>query len=204
VTSTLAGDGRTPYAVAARELLRDTLIGAARDQLGRTAWGDVRMADVAEAAGVSRQTLYNEFGSRQKLAEALVVREIEGFLAGVEQTVNANLDDPPVAVAAAFDGFLLAAAENPLFMEAITGEREDLLPIIATEAKPGIERATEGVMAIILGAWPQIEEREARLFSEAVVRVAFSCAMVHTESSRMNGAAVAEVLGPYIERAIAG
>ena len=78
MTASLVTEGRTPYAVAARELLRDTLIGAARDELGRKSWADVTMADVATAAGVSRQTLYNEFGSRQKLAEALVVREIEG------------------------------------------------------------------------------------------------------------------------------
>jgi AcrR family transcriptional regulator len=202
VTSSLATDGRTPYAVAARELLRETLLVAARDELGRHPWGEVTMAQVAEAAGVSRQTLYNEFGSRQKLAEALVVREIDVFLTGVAEVVDANKADPRVAVAAAFDGFLLSASENPLFMEAISGQRGDLLPIIQSEASPGIERATEGVMAIVGEGWPHVSEREARLFAECVVRLAFSCAMVPTAGGGMDGTAVVEVLGPYIDRVL--
>ncbi len=39
------------------------------------------MVDVAAAAGVSRQTLYNEFGSKDGLARALVRREADGYLA---------------------------------------------------------------------------------------------------------------------------
>jgi AcrR family transcriptional regulator len=202
LTSSLASEGRTPYAVAARELLHETLLVAARDELGRRPWGEVTMAQVAEAAGVSRQTLYNEFGSRQRLAEALVVREIDVFLTGVAAVVDANKQDPRVAVAAAFDGFLLSASENPLFMEAISGQRGDLLPIIQSEAAPGIERATEGVMAIVIGGWPHVGERDGRLFAECVVRLAFSAAMVPTRSGGMNGAAVIEVLGPYIDAVI--
>lgn len=53
---------RAPYAVAARELLRDTLLDAARDLLGERDWSEVTMADIATAAGVSRQTLYSELG----------------------------------------------------------------------------------------------------------------------------------------------
>ncbi|MGQ5228634.1 helix-turn-helix domain-containing protein, partial [Streptomyces sp. yara] len=41
----------------------------------RRPWSAVRMVDVAAAAGVSRQTLYNEFGSKDGLARALVRRE---------------------------------------------------------------------------------------------------------------------------------
>jgi AcrR family transcriptional regulator len=202
MTASLASEGRTPYAVAARELLRETLLVAARDELGRHPWGEVTMAAVAQAAGVSRQTLYNEFGSRQKLAEALVVREIDVFLTGVATAVGANVADPRVAVAAAFDGFLVSAAENPLFMEAISGERGDLLPIIQTEARPGIERATEGIMAIVTEGWPHVSERDARLFAETVVRLGFSSAMFPIESGGMDGAAVVEVLGPYIDGVI--
>ena len=33
------------------------------------------MADVAAAGGVSRQTLYNEFGTRDEFAQAFVIRE---------------------------------------------------------------------------------------------------------------------------------
>ena len=48
------------------------------------------MVDVAAAAGVSRQTLYNEFGSKEGLARALVRREADGYLAGVERALAAH------------------------------------------------------------------------------------------------------------------
>ena len=74
----------TPYAVAARALLRDTLLDAARRELEQRAWSEVTMADIAAAAGVSRQTLYKEFGSREEFAQAFVLREAERFIAAVE------------------------------------------------------------------------------------------------------------------------
>ena len=74
---------RTPYPQAARQLLRETLFGAARDELERRAWSEVTMADVASAAGVSRQTLYKEFGNRDEFAQAFVIHEGERFLDGV-------------------------------------------------------------------------------------------------------------------------
>ena len=72
------------------------------------------MGDIAAAAGVSRQTLYKEFGSRDEFAQAFVMREVDRFLAAVEAAVREHLDDPPTALSAAFDVFLTAAAEDPL------------------------------------------------------------------------------------------
>ena len=66
---------RTPYPEAARQLLRETFFGAARDQMVNRAWSEVTMAEIATAAGVSRQTLYKEFGSRAEFAQAFVIHE---------------------------------------------------------------------------------------------------------------------------------
>lgn len=46
---------------------RESLLDAAYTALARRSWSTVRMVDVAAAAGVSRQTLYNEFGSKEGL-----------------------------------------------------------------------------------------------------------------------------------------
>jgi AcrR family transcriptional regulator len=64
---------RTPYPEAARQLLRETLFGAARDQLESKAWSEITMSNIAEFAGVSRQTLYKEFGSRAEFGQAFVI-----------------------------------------------------------------------------------------------------------------------------------
>jgi len=98
---------RTPYALAARELLRNTLLDGARDELQRRPWAEITMADIAAAAGVSRQTLYKEFGSREAFAQAFVLRESDRFLNAVEQAVREHLDDPATALSAAFEVFLV-------------------------------------------------------------------------------------------------
>src|SRR5690348_9519527 len=100
--------------VAARQLLRETLFAAARSELEERAWSEVTMADVAQAAGVSRQTLYKAFGSRDEFAQAFVIHEGERFLDGVEAAVRQHLDDPRAAVGAALEVFLHSAGEDPL------------------------------------------------------------------------------------------
>ena len=75
------------YPVAARALLRDTLLDAVGTLLDERGWSDVPMAEVARRAGVSRQTLYNEFGDRTGLAAAYVLREAQSFLADVEEAI---------------------------------------------------------------------------------------------------------------------
>jgi len=75
----MPSNGRTPYQEAARELLRQTVFDAAREQLGRQPWSEITMADIATGAGVSRQTLYNEFGNRNEFGFAFVIHEGERF-----------------------------------------------------------------------------------------------------------------------------
>ncbi|MFI6472072.1 TetR/AcrR family transcriptional regulator [Streptomyces sp. NPDC050516] len=66
---------------------RESLLDAALSALAGLPWSGVRMVDVASAAGVSRQTLYNEFGSKDGLARALVRREADVYLRGVDRAL---------------------------------------------------------------------------------------------------------------------
>jgi AcrR family transcriptional regulator len=91
------GTAPTPYPVAARTLLRDTLFDAAREQLRSRPWSQVTMAEVAKAAGLSRQTMYNEFGSRDAFAQAFVLREAELFLSSVEEAIARTKGSPSAA-----------------------------------------------------------------------------------------------------------
>lgn len=120
---------------AARELLLD----AAFTALGARPWHGVRMVDVAAAAGVSRQTLYNEFGSKDGLARALVRREADSFLAGVERSLADTARDGADAgdcCAALALWTLRAARANPLVRAALTGCRGERLPAAAAPAVP--------------------------------------------------------------------
>ena len=200
----VAARERTPYAVAARELLRDTLLDAALDLLAERDWSDITMADIAAAAGVSRQTLYSEFGSRGEFAQAFFLREADRFLADVELAVESNLHDPVVALGAAFDVFLTAAAEHPLIRSVVSGEgNESLLPYVTTQGQPVVAQAAERLSAVISAGWPQVHRDAIDLLAECVVRLAISYAALPTGPAGMTAASVATLLGPYLERVVA-
>jgi AcrR family transcriptional regulator len=192
---------RTPYPVAARELLRSTLFDAARHELARRPWNEVTMADVAAAAGVSRQTLYKEFGSREEFARALVLREGDRFVAAVEGAMDAHLDDPTAALLDAFGLFLTVAAEDPLIRGALAGE-DEMLPFVTTQGEPLIERATERLHAAIISRWPQVSPHDVALLSECLVRLAISYATLPAGPAGLTASSITELLGPYIDQAI--
>ncbi len=195
-----ANSPRIPYPVAARELLRNSLLDAALDQLEHRGWTEITMANIARAAGVSRQTLYNEFGSRDEFAQALVVRETGRFLVAVEQAVNLHLDEPATALSAAFDVFLTAAAENPLVRTIVTGnDAEGLLALFTTQGRPIVEGAAERLTGVIVAGWPQVKLKDAELLSECLVRLAISYASLPKGPASMSAASVAKLLGPFIE-----
>lgn len=192
---------RTPYAVAARELLRDTLLDAARAELEQRAWSEVTMADVAAAAGVSRQTLYKEFGSRDEFAQAFVLREADGFIGAVEGALDAHLDDARAALTAAFGLFLTAAAEDPLIRAAIRGGGE-MLPFVTTQGQTLVEGAAERLRWAIAARWPQAAEHDVALLAECVVRLAISYAVLPVAPAGMTASSIGELLGPFIDRAL--
>ncbi|HSZ05305.1 MAG TPA: TetR family transcriptional regulator [Solirubrobacteraceae bacterium] len=204
MTDAAVTPARVPYSVAARQLLRDTLLDAARDQLVSRRWADVTMADIALAAGVSRQTLYKEFRSRDQFAAALAMREADRFLLAVEDAVGAHLDDPASALAAAFDVFLQAAGENSLVRTIVHGDgAEELLALFTTHGEPLVQRAAERLTTVMLASWPLLERPDAELLSECLVRLAISYAALPTGPASMTAASIAKLLGPYIEQLIA-
>lgn len=193
-----------PYSVAARELLRSTLLDAVRDQLRTRAWAEVTMADVARAAGVSRQTVYNEFGSRPALAQAYVLCEADRFLATIEDAVRRHFDDPIRAMTAAFEVFLAAADGDPLVRALISSEGgEELLPLVTTHGHQVHDRATAHLASFLAEGWPTLTPAQARLLADAVVRLAISHATLPSGSSRETAHSIGELLGPFVERALA-
>ncbi len=199
-----AADQRVPYSVAARELLRNTLLDAACHELQDKRWSDITMADIAVAAGVSRQTLYKEFGSREEFAQILVLREADRFLDAVEQAVSANAAAPVKALTAAFELFLTTAAENPVVRAVVLEEgAEELLSLLTTQGKPIVERAAERLTAVIVASWPLIRRRDADLLSDVLVRLAISYAALPNGEASATASSITSLLEPYVERLVA-
>ena len=117
--------------------IRDALLDAAYDVAVTTGWQRARMADVATAAGVSRQTLYDQFGGREGLALHLALRETARFVDGVERAMDRRPDDVLAAVEAAAAYALTAARDNPLIRSILTEDGDaGLLPYLTTRAEP--------------------------------------------------------------------
>jgi len=65
---------RSPYQNNAVALMRNGVLDAMQRLLVERRWSTITMADVAKAAGISRGTLYNEFGTRRGLARNYALR----------------------------------------------------------------------------------------------------------------------------------
>jgi AcrR family transcriptional regulator len=194
---------RTPYPQAARRLLRETLFGAARDQLEQRAWADITMAEIATAAGVSRQTLYKEFGSRAEFGQAFVIHEGERFLDAVEAAVRQHLDDPRAAVGAALELFLRTAGEDPLIRILLSDDGTGgMLPFVTTQGMPVVQWATARLTAVIQEGWPRASEPDALLLAESLVRLAISYITAPGGPPEQTAAAAGKLLGPYLDHAL--
>lgn len=110
--------------------VRDRVIDAAVATTAEKGWSAVTMGQLAEAAGVSRQTVYNDIGTKSHLAEALIRREVERFLACVTDAF-ATHGDLLTAIEAATRAVLERSADNQLIhaiVSATHGADTELLP----------------------------------------------------------------------------
>ena len=66
-----------------RRQLRDDVLDAAYGMTVTGGWSCARMTALADRVGVSRQTVYKEFGSRDEVGRALVLREAARLVEGM-------------------------------------------------------------------------------------------------------------------------
>ncbi|MET9991303.1 TetR/AcrR family transcriptional regulator [Streptomyces mutabilis] len=174
---------------------RESLLDAACTALACRPWSAVRMVDVAAAAGVSRQTLYNEFGSKEGLARALVRREADGYLAGVERALAGDGPGTPrERLTATAEWTVSAARDNALVRAMLTGCWSERLPSPPLTAVPSAsvvpaQRRADGplpspgdfvalvrdrAVAALNGA-PSPDSLDLASSCELAVRLALSC-----------------------------
>jgi AcrR family transcriptional regulator len=189
------------YRGAVRQLLRDRLLDAGREQLSDRAWAQVTMAEIARAAGVSRQTLYNEFGNRDEFGQALVIREGSRFLDAVEQAIGEYPDDPLEALTAALERFLTIATTDPFVRLLLSDDgTAGLLPLVTTQSGPVIDWAGERVASTIRAHWPQAAGVDLRVLADSLVRLAISHVTAPRDPPAQTAAAITRLLAPSIER----
>ena len=193
-------DPTVPYPEASRLLLRSSMLDAMRDLLTERDWSKVTLTDVSKAAGVSRQTLYNEFGSRTGLSQAYALRLADNFVAHVDRAVWANVGDVKAALQDALRGFFIDSASDPLIQSLLTGEaKPDLLRLITLDAGPLVEHASEKLCETFERSWVDATHAEAGRLARALVRVALSYVSMPPEVDHDVASDLAAVFEPYIE-----
>jgi AcrR family transcriptional regulator len=181
--------------------VRDTIVDAVDRLVRDQGWSATTMADVARTAGVSRQTVYNEFGTRQELVRAYVLREIEALVSAVETHVRAHADDARTALSGAFGLFLELASDEPLVRVIVAdAEGGELIRLLTTA---GLSVATGRVGTLIEDVWPQVTADDARLLAESLTRLAISHALVPTSAAEAAAGAVTRLVGPFVDEILA-
>jgi AcrR family transcriptional regulator len=189
-----------PFADAARSLMRTTIVDAVDSLVRSRGWSATTMADVAAAAGVSRQTLYNEFGSRQALVAEYVRIEIEKLIDEVERHVRASADDPDEALRGAFALFLQLASDEPVVQIIVADVEGGELIRLLTDLGRSI--AAGRVSSLIGEVWPQVDEGDAAAIAELLVRLAISHALLPTAPPERTAGDVTRLISPYVHRVL--
>lgn len=181
---------------------RDRVLDAVDALLRRETWADVTMTEVAEEAGLSRQTLYNEFGSRAELAQAYVIREADSMLEAVAEAVLAT-PDPRDALEAAFEVFLSAAERHPVLVAISTDDgNNELLALVTVRGGPLLVEVTRELAPVLRANWEFLRDDDIELMVETMVRLAISHAALPTGSPRRTAEAMTRVLGPYLDELV--
>ncbi|MCP2265280.1 TetR family transcriptional regulator [Promicromonospora thailandica] len=117
---------------------RSRIIAAAARLTCADGWSRVTMARLAAEAGVSRQTVYNAVGSREDLAEAMVLSECAGFVFQIAEAFDEHPGDLLSAIRAAVERTLVLARGNELLRAVVSathGADTELLPLLTTHSE---------------------------------------------------------------------
>ncbi|WP_328424517.1 TetR family transcriptional regulator [Micromonospora sp. NBC_00389] len=179
-----------------RQRLRDTIVDAARARTIAAGWDAVRMGGVATAAGVSRQTVYNEFGSKAGLAEALARQEVDRFVGDVRAALVANGPDVRAGAYAAIAHTLAAAADNPLVKAILTSARggsDELLPYLTTRAEVVLTEASGALMEWVGDYLPDADPAALAFAADTIVRLVVSHIVLPRDPIDQTAAALADL-----------
>ncbi|RKN49335.1 TetR/AcrR family transcriptional regulator [Micromonospora endolithica] len=157
--------------------VRDGIVDAARALTVATGWDGVRMGAVASAAGVSRQTVYNEFGNKAGLAEALARREVDRFVDDVRAALREHGTDVRAGAYAAILHTLTEAAGNPLIKAILTSSRggsDELLPYLTTRSDLVLTEASGALLAWADSVLPGADPAALAFAADSIVRLVVS------------------------------
>ncbi|WP_409370709.1 TetR family transcriptional regulator [Mycolicibacterium sediminis] len=172
-----------------------------RDLLMTRDWSSITLSDVAKSAGISRQTIYNEFGSRQGLAEGYALRLSDRLVDAVDRAIDGNVGNIHAAFLEGFRAFFLESASDPLVISLLTGAaKPDLLQIITTDSAPIISRCSQRLTTTFTQSWVRASDEDSGVLARAIVRLAMSYVSMPPEADHDVARDLARLMTPFAER----
>lgn len=186
----------------ARVERRDQLLDATAAIVISDGWAAVTMSRLAAAVRISRQSVYNELGSKEKLAIALVTRENDRFLAAVQLRLLAHQDDMTAAITAAVQAALDQGHDNPLIRAVVSadhGNEDVLLPLLTVRPEPVLEAAVTMMTRFADEHWAEapVPREQLHELMDAVVRLTLS----HLVQPRWPSERVTAMVGRMLDAA---
>jgi len=161
--------------------LREQMLDAAKAIIEKSGWGAVTMGKLAAAVGVSRQTVHAEVGTKHRLAESLVERELVDFLTFVKIRLAAETD-LVAGIRSAAQG-VLEQGERNLLLRTVLGSGTisnetdgELLKLMTIDSGFIVDTAVEAVRANVLELYAPLPfaDDELAIAAEAIVRLVLS------------------------------
>ncbi|MGC4109786.1 MAG: TetR family transcriptional regulator [Nocardioides sp.] len=153
------------------------VVAAAAELTLEVGWAGVTMGKLADRVGVSRQTVYNEVGSKPQLAEEMVLAELMTFLAVVDAAFDAHPDDLVEAIRSASRGVLELAERNALLQAVVSasyGAETELLPLLTTHSDALVLTTNEAVRARVAAYRIDLDADRLDAAIDMVVRLVLS------------------------------
>lgn len=176
---------------------RERIVAAAIDMVTEQGWQSITMARLAQRAGVSRQTVYNEIGSKSELAEAVVLDELARFLAVVDEGFDRHSRSVAKALQAAVLGVLERARDSALMVAIVSstsGAETELLPPLTTRSTSLLDAARSVVAARVSDYNVAANERTLDAAIDMLVRTVLSHVMQPSDTPEKSAAAICGVV----------
>ncbi len=156
--------------------VRTRLLDAAVEAASIHGLSRLSVGDVAARAGLSRQTLYKHFSSKDELINEAVLREAAAMVTEVV-AAGETIEDPKESLQASILVTLRVAREHPLLDRLIRTEPEALLPLIMSDGGLVASAVRAVVEQVITRRLPDLSDVETRRAADLLSRVLISYAI---------------------------
>ncbi|WP_067440277.1 TetR family transcriptional regulator [Nocardioides jensenii] len=186
--STERGKGAGSFKDRVHGMLRESILDAAWERAVHASWSQIRIADIAGDVGVSRQTIYNEFGTKDQLSLALFDRELRRVLVELEARL-ASTERFDEGIRAALLWMLDEVTDHALLgrmvNDAKSGSGDGLVPVLTVRSDMIITPVRGTLARITLERWPGADAASVEVVCDMFVRFILSQIITPTDLDRV-------------------